>query len=79
MKETISLFVEDFSLMFRWFYPVGKERSFKEIESMYQVIRTMWFDYRDVFPNKGTYKTVRRLFIKHAAEFYIEHLPDQNN
>lgn len=73
MKKTIKSFVEDFSLVARWFYPLGNKRSLQEVEAMYQVIRTMWFDYRDLFPNKGTYKTVRRLFVKYAAEFYVEH------
>lgn len=72
MKETISLFVKDFSFIERWFYPLGNKRSLQEVEAMYQVIRTMWFDYRDLFPNKGTYKTVRRLFVKYAAEAYLE-------
>ncbi len=72
MKKTIKSFVEDFSLVARWFYPQGQMRSIHEVEAMYQTIQTMWFDHRELFPNKGTYKTVRRLFIKHTAELYLE-------
>lgn len=68
MKQTIKKFVDDFSAIRAWF--LYQPRESKEIIELYQTIKTMWSDYRELFPNKGTYKTVRRLFIKYAAAYY---------
>ncbi len=69
-RRVIESFVKDHYQVCRWFLNLknGKE----EIPKMYEVIKTMWFDYRDLFPNKGTYKTVRRLFIKWSASYYAD-------
>ena len=58
-----------------WFYNRGIGPNLYEIQRMYEVIKTMWFDYRDIFPNKGTYKTVRRLFIKWTVEYFSIKMP----
>lgn len=68
MKEIIKDFVAKYSNIRVWFY--RQPRRPEEVVEMYQTIKTMWFDYRNLFPNKGTYKTVRRLFIKYAAVYY---------
>lgn len=68
--KVIETFVKDHSQIYRWF--LNLKNGQKEIPEMYEVIKTMWFDYRDLFPNKGTYKTVRRLFIKWSAVYYAE-------
>ena len=39
----------------------------EEALQMYQMVQKMWFEHRDAFPNKGTYKMLRRLFIKKLA------------
>ncbi len=39
-------------------------------EEMYQLIQTMWSEYHDIFPNKGTYKQIRRMLIRGMAEYY---------
>ncbi len=69
MKELIKDFVAKHSNVGMWFYYYSGKP--EKVVEMYQVIKTMWFDYRDLFPNKGTYKTVRRLFIKYAAAYYV--------
>jgi len=66
----IESFVNDHSKIHRWFLNLSKGDT--EIPEMYEVVKTMWFDYRELFPNKGTYKTVRRLFIKWSAMYYAE-------
>ncbi|MBR6663222.1 MAG: hypothetical protein IKL33_00180 [Alphaproteobacteria bacterium] len=68
--EVIKAFVQDYSKISCWFYNKINSPSYQEIQRMYEVIKTMWFDYREVFPNKGTYKTVRRLFIKCTVEYF---------
>ena len=49
----------------------GTRASNEVIEEVYEKVRTMWFDYRDVFPNKGTYKMVRRMFVRYVALFFV--------
>lgn len=68
--EVIKTFVDDHSKVARWFYTIAPSSDHREIQKMYEVIQTMWFDYRELFPNKGTYKTVRRLFIKWTVEYF---------
>ena len=54
-----------------WYYSqIGRQTIYQHCEEIYQMVKTMWFDHRDVFPNKGTYKMIRRLLIKNIAKFW---------
>lgn len=62
--------------VYDWFY---KEPSFDEAVKMYAKLRAAWYTDRRCFPNKGTYKTVCRLFIKNLirrSSKCKERLPD---
>lgn len=72
-RELLEFWIEDVS-----FVSVTDElynQKPEEILQMYQMVQKMWFEHRDVFPNKGTYKMVRRLFIKKLA-IYCDLRPD---
>ena len=49
---------------------IGKQAIYQYSEEIYQMVQTMWIDHREVFPNKGTYKMVRRLLIKNIAQLW---------
>lgn len=69
-EKLIACFASDFSLIEKWMRGNGKRRrSADEIYLMYQKIKVSWFAQRDVFPNKGTYKTVRRHFVKNVIAY----------
>ena len=51
---------------------IGAQTIRENVQQLYQMLQTMWFEHRDVFPNKGTYKTIRRLLIKNIALIWSE-------
>ena len=67
-RELLVNWASDLKQELEWFYSnVGKQTVYEDVEDLYQKVQTMWFEHRDVFPNKGTYKMIRRLFIKGIA------------
>ena len=66
-RELLDEWTKDVKAVGKWFFRIRNEKaSSEQIIAVYQHIVNMWFEHRDLFPNKGTYKMVRRLFIKHA-------------
>ena len=65
-EELLETWVNDLSLVLQ----TKELGAYQNGEEIYRWVQTMWFDYRDIFPNKGTYKMIRRLFIKKAAQYY---------
>lgn len=67
MKKILKHWVKHPEDIKRWFNlpscNIGK------IIKTYSEINTMWFTYRSVFPNKGTYKTIRRMYVKYTLVF----------
>ncbi len=67
-RSLLEFWVSDLNRVGYWFSShIGRQTIIESYEEMYLMVQTMWFDHRDVFPNKGVYKMVRRLFIKHLA------------
>lgn len=73
-RELLKSWVDDLGRVNSWFIRrYGGQNSSQCYKEMYQMVQTMWYDHRDIFPNKGIYKMVRRLFIKNVALFYNKH------
>lgn len=53
--------------VYDWFY---KNPTDEEVMEMYKKLQTAWHQHREFFPNKGSYKTVQRLFVKNMARFW---------
>lgn len=66
-KNLLSGWISEFSEIESWSYLVGTKSNYLDvIVDVYGNVKTMWFEHRDMFPNKGTYKMVRRLFIRNV-------------
>ena len=67
-SDLTSEFVEEPSLVRTWFHIPGLGcRRIDEVLEFYQVIKNMWSTHRGLFPCKGDYKVVRRMFVKYVA------------
>ena len=70
-RRLLESWVKNLSRVNDWFETQPGMLTIKlEGAKLYQMVQTMWFDYRDVFPNKGCYKMIRRLIIKNIARFW---------
>lgn len=59
---------KDPSLIGFWAVTTEGEKMIKvHLTDFYHMIKTMWFEHREVFPNKGTYKMIRRNLIRTIA------------
>lgn len=74
MQDLLISWCSDVNKIHKWVFS-AKEMSAGSaaINDIYKKVQTMWFDYRDIFPNKGTYKLIRRMFIRKAAMFFMYH------
>jgi len=65
-RELLTSWVEDLSIISQ----TDELYMYENHEEIYRQIRTMWAEHRDIFPNKGIYKQIRRMFIKKLARHY---------
>ena len=63
-RQLLQLWVRDLSEIYVW---CSKQTISTLCKEIYPQVQTMWFEHRDVFPNKGIYKMVRRLLVKNIA------------
>ncbi|MBQ9731622.1 MAG: hypothetical protein IJV97_00855 [Alphaproteobacteria bacterium] len=70
-SQQLVLWTDNVGNIRRWFFANRtKKDCIREILDTYERIKTMWLKHREIFPNKGTYKSVRRSFIKLAQRYF---------
>ena len=82
--ELLKSWTKDLSLIACWSAtPEGEKIIKTQSSELYQMIKLMWFEHRELFPNKGTYKMVRRNLIRTIAltldknPFDWQYVPDE--